>query len=322
MMDHIRDVEKGCVCKYILIGGCNYDCAYCSFPLKRPNIQEPEKTAVKILKTMGRYGFNGIFLTSTMGNDPERAMDLLIETARHIRTFYRGYLHIKILPGASRSQIKTAVMYGDRVSVNLEAPDSSRLSELSSLKDFRIDIIRRQRWIREEIKKCSKKVTQTTQMVVGAGDETDFEIIKSALAAYRDMGMARVYYSRFTPLKGSRLENRNAESRDRIRRLYRLDALIRLYGYSEKEIRSIFDENGNLVRADPKSLLASRTDINTADFKELLKIPGIGINCARKIIKERMRKNLCLKDLKAMGVNIRRAGAFISEHQKTLMDFK
>jgi len=277
---------------------------------------------MKILKTVGRYGFNGIFLTSTMGDDPEMAMDLLIETARHIRNFYRGYLHIKILPGVSRSQIKEAVMYGDRVSVNLEAPDRSRLSELSSMKDFRIDIIRRQRWIREEIRKCGKKVTQTTQMVVGAGGETDFEIIKSALTAYRDMGMARVYYSRFIPLKGSRLENRNAESRDRIRRLYHLDALIRLYGYSEKEIRSIFDENGSLINGDPKTLLASRIDINTADFKELLRIPGIGINCARKIIKERMKRNLCLKDLKALGVNIKRAGAFISVHQKTLMDFE
>ncbi len=315
------DIERGCVYKHVLIGGCSYDCAYCSFPSRKQKVHNPERTALRILETARKYGFRGIFLTSTMGDDPEKAMDLIIDTAECIRNFYRGYLHLKILPGASRSQIKTAVTYGDRVSINLEAPNGGRLSELSSMKDFRTDIIKRQRWIREEIERCGGKVTQTTQMVVGAGDETDLEIIESAYRAYRDMKMARVYYSRFIPLKNSRLENRNAESRERIRMLYRLDALIRLYGYSWREIQRVFDEKGNLLRDDPKFILARRIDIKTAGFRDLLRVPGIGIRHAEKIMKERGKRSLGLKDLKNMGVNIKKARAFISGFQRTLDEF-
>ena len=134
------------------------------------------------------------------------------------------------------------------------------------------------------------------------------------------MDVARVYYSRFIPLKNSRLEHKKPETRERVRRLYQLDALIRLYGYSEKEIDVLFNEEGNLIREDPKIALAKKVDINRAEFDELIRVPGIGFKCAERIIVARKNKNLSVKELRKLGVNIKKVQPFLSS-QTTLGDF-
>jgi predicted DNA-binding helix-hairpin-helix protein len=257
-------------------------------------------------------------------------MEDILETIRYLREIYkfRGYIHLKILPGASYEHIKQAVEWADRVSINLEAPSKSRLSELSGNKDYRIDILRRQTWIQRLQKRGLLPASQTTQFIVGAGEETDLEILSRLKWEYTHIGLKRGYFTAFDPIPGTPLEAKDTIPLWREHRLYQTDWLMRIYDFKFSEVKQVLTEDGFLPNNDPKRLLAERTldrpiDINEGTYSDLLRVPGIGPKSAARIIRLRKsgEKISSHKQLHDIGVVIRRADPFIvvkGKRQKTL----
>ncbi len=166
--------------------------------------------------------------------------------------------------------------YADRMSVNIEAPNQGRLAELTSIKDYKNDIIKRQKWI----KKINPRSGQTTQMIIGASDESDLEILDTSRYEYDKLGLAEVYYSGFTPFENTPLSDRPSESVSRENRLYKADRLLRDYNINLNQIEDIMD-NGFLPKGDPKihiadTIIDAPVDVNEAEFEELINVPGIG----------------------------------------------
>jgi len=248
---------------------------------------------------------NGVFISSAVNGDPEKVMERIIKAGELIRRGFGGYIHLKVMPGASREQIKRALEVANRVSINVETTSQSRISELSSVKDLKNDIMRRERWIHKEVEKCRKegrRRSHTTQLIAGVG-ETDYEIIGSMETHYRKFGVARLYYSPFTPIKGTPMEKRRKERRKRIVNLYRADALIRTYGFECKQIKEILVD-GMLPDEDPKMLIAEKLE-KLGKLKPIY-IPGIGRKTA-----ELLEKGYSFAELKRMGFSIKKAVAYV-----------
>lgn len=205
----------------------------------------------------------------------------------------------------------------DRVSMNLEAPSKSRLTELCPSKDYERDILTRQRYVRDLSKKVDLPAGQTTQMVVGAAEESDREIFDRLHFEYDVMDLRRVYFSAFAPVAGTAFEDREEEPRWREHRLYQVDWLYRVYKLDKKEILTAFDDDGFLRNKDPKMTIAkeffdSPIDPNSASFGELIRVPGIGPKSARRIALLRKKNRIeRMRDLAALGVVTRRAGPFL-----------
>jgi predicted DNA-binding helix-hairpin-helix protein len=267
-----------------MTNACSFDCSYCFNRCNSRRIYSytPEELARVFNQLYSSGQVDGLFLSSGSGADADATMRQMIDAVKLVRGPYRfkGYVHLKILPGVGKDSIKEAARYADRLSINIEAPTKQHLAKLSTTKDFDRDIVKRQEWIKE----AKPRAGQTTQMVVGACEETDLEILKAADGWYEDLGLRRVYYSAFTPLKGTPLEGREPESANRLRRLYNADFLMREYGIPFKEIGGIM-QGGYLPPGDPKALLALERfgkpiDINEAEFEDLIRIPGIGLKTA------------------------------------------
>jgi predicted DNA-binding helix-hairpin-helix protein len=256
----------------------------------------------------------------------------MVDVARQLRKEhgYQGYIHLKILPGASYDLIKRAMSLANRVSINIEAATSEGFDQLSSTKNFNTDILRRMKWITRLIKKDENLAPsgQTTQFIVGASDESDEDILKRVDWLNKKIDIKRSYFSAFNSMKGTPLENRAEPNPKRTGRLYQADHLINSYGFGLDEL--IFEENGNMkVELDPKySAALSNIDqfpieLNEASYKELLRVPGIGKISARRIIgfRRKGRNFKKLEELKDVGVNIKRAEIFIkleNSYQTTL----
>ncbi|MFH1125654.1 MAG: radical SAM protein [Candidatus Altiarchaeota archaeon] len=312
--------ESGCctLFKTLLSNKCSLDCKYCQNSTHRKQqavSYEPEELAKVFMHLHTSSGVHGLFISSAIAGDPDDTTQKMLEAVKLVRERYRfkGYVHFKILPGTSRELIRQAAFYADRLSINIEAPSRSRLDELSDIKDFHFDIIRRQRWIRE----VAPRMGQSTQMVVGAGDETDFEILDMAAWEYETMGLERVYYSGFTPIEGTPLESRVKTPDEREHRLYCVDYMMRKYGLMLEEFKDIMID-GNLPKGDPKMHIALRhfkkpVDLNHADYEDLIRIPGIGPISACRILhlknnKVEIRRRRQLVDI---GVSLKRAEPFI-----------
>ncbi len=329
--------DGGCMnlLKILYANICVHDCGYCAFShftrARRAKFS-PEELAGLFME-LHRDGYvEGLFLSSGVCGDSDSTMNEMIEAVRIIREKYgfSGYVHLKVLPGASYSTVREAVRLADRVSVNLEAPSSARLHELSSTKDFGADLLRRMKWISELGKRELLPSGHTTQFVVGGGGASDLEILRTVSWLYRKLGIRRAYYSAFTPIKGTRFESKPRTPKVRERRLYQADWLLRDYGFKLEEI--VFGDDENLpFDVDPKLAFALNNpslypiDINEATYEELLRVPGIGPKLARKIIslREREGKVRSIRVLAELGVPLKRTGAFISisgERQLRLSD--
>jgi predicted DNA-binding helix-hairpin-helix protein len=225
---------------------------------------------------------------------------------------YTGYIHLKLIPGASFEYIERAVELADRVSLNLEAPNQARLTELAPDKEFASNMWGRLAWAaelmqraRQEGRKAAKSIT--TQFVVGAVGESDRELLETVQRAHRDLGLWRAYFSAFHPIERSPLADAPAEDPTRALRLYQSDFMLRDYGFRYDELP--FDEQG-LLRRDktPKQAWAEGhlhepIEVNRASRATLLKIPGIGPRSADRIIQARREMKLRdLSQLKALGV--------------------
>ena len=310
--------------KVLLSNACANDCSYCvnraSNAFRRTTFSAEELAGSFLrLWESGRVG--GLFLSSGIIGGSDRTMERMIKTVEILRLKhrFRGYIHLKILPGAGYSLVERAVQLATRVSVNVEAPNQKRLTRIATGKDFKEDLLLRMQWAHDLIaqREGHGAKSQTTQFVVGAADETDREILEQTDQLYRGMDLARVYFSAFQPIAGTPLENRPPAPPLREHRLYQADFLLRKYGFRFSEL--IFDQGGNLHEAiDPKTVWARShpeffpLEINRAGREELLRVPGIGPASARKIISSRMSNRFHnLEELRGAGVWIGRAAPYV-----------
>jgi putative DNA modification/repair radical SAM protein len=321
--------------KILLTNVCIFDCAYCvsrkSNDIKRAafTVQEVVDLTINFYR---RNYIEGLFLSSGIFKDADTTMERLVLIAKKLRNEekYNGYIHLKTIPGASDELMKEAGMYADRLSVNIELPTENGLKLLAPEKD-RKDMIQPMNFIKERIvqfteeKKSLQSVPkfvpagQSSQMIIGATNETDLQIIQTADQLYRTFSLKRVYYSGYVPvLKDNRLPSLDtAVPMIRENRLYQADWLMRFYGFKAMEI--VTKQQPDLdLEIDPKLSWALRNlhvfpiDINKADLQFILRVPGIGINSAHKIIAARKFASLTWEGLKKIGIAINRAKYFIS----------
>jgi predicted DNA-binding helix-hairpin-helix protein len=262
----------------------------------------------------------GLFLSSGVVKDPDTTMELLLQTARILREKegFGGYLHLKVIPGASKAAVEEAARLADALSLNLEAPKKQYFTLLSQRKRFE-DLITLSRYLAQL--KESFKFSHTTQLVVGAAGESDEDLIRITEALYHKLGLNRVYFSAYQPgcgrpeLPGETLARR-LDLRTREHRLYQVDFLLRRYGFKAQEIPLV---NGFLdLEIDPKTAWARAhpeffpVNVNRASYEELLRVPGIGPTLAKRILK--LRRERRLRDLSGLGPEsfISRARPYVS----------
>jgi len=315
--------------KTLLTSVCERNCFYCPFrsgrDFRRASFR-PDEFANTFM-TLHRAGaVDGIFLSSGVFNSGFQTQDKLLDTAeilRH-RMNYRGYLHLKIMPGAERSQVERSMQLADRVSINLEAPNTEKLSRLAPRKQFIEELLQPLRWI-DEIRRSQPAYkgwnghwpSSVTQFVVGAVGDTDLELLSTTEFLYQNLRLKRAYFSAFNPIPETPLENQPATPQVRENRLYEASFLLRDYGFGLEELP--FDGSGNLPQnTDPKLAWAQANlnerpvEINRADRHELLRVPGIGPKGANAIITARRRNRLqALAELRSLGINPKRAAPFI-----------
>jgi predicted DNA-binding helix-hairpin-helix protein len=247
-------------------------------------------------------------------------MARMIRTVEIVRRKYGfpGYVHLKILPGASFDAVERAMRVATRVSVNLEAPSPERLARIAPGKDFHADLVQRMGWVRSILEQGSTRcVDHTTQFVVGAADESDSEILSLTERLYGKMKLKRAYYSAFQPVEEEVHEGRRPTPTLREHRLYQADFLMRRYGFAFEELS--FDTGGNLhVETDPKRVWASKhperfpVEINRASREELMRVPGIGPRSARRIVTRRVKEKYhSLEELKGAGAVVGWAAPYI-----------
>ena len=320
--------------KILMTNNCIYDCAYC---LNRRSNDKPRAifTVNEIVNlTMDFYRRNyieGLFLSSAVIASPDYTMELLIQVVEKLRYTekFHGYIHLKAIPGANPALIERAGRLADRLSVNLElpseqslkllAPDKTKQNLLLPMHQIHRGILER----REEqalIKKAPLFVPagQTTQMIVGASGESDLQILRLSSALYNKFSMKRVYFSAYVPINSdSRLPQIAKPPMLRENRLYQADWLMRFYGFDAAEL--LDDRNPNFdPDYDPKIIWAVRhpeqfpVEINTASYQQLIRVPGLGIRCAQRIVSARRTARLDFEDLIRMKVSLKRAQYFIT----------
>ncbi|MFQ5868207.1 MAG: putative DNA modification/repair radical SAM protein, partial [bacterium] len=302
---------------------CENNCFYCVNRKDRdcPRVEfAPQELASLFLEYYKKRWVKGLFLSSAINVSPNASQEKMLETLKILRQRYnyRGYIHCKILPGVDIGLIEASGRLADRLSINLEAPNQRCLSELTPDKNYHRELLDGLRKIASFHGKHPLKAGVTTQLVVGAADDEDREILSLSHKLYKDYNLRRVYYSAFTPEEDTPLENLRPCSPLREFRLYQADFLLRKYNFSAEEL--IFDNNGNLyVDKDPKLVWALSNmerfpvEINKASFEELIKVPGIGRISAGRILQ--VRKNTKLKELeqlKRLSVVTKRARRFIT----------
>jgi putative DNA modification/repair radical SAM protein len=333
---HTWTADGRCVSllKILLTNICIYDCAYCvnrrSSDVRRA-VLTPDEVADLTINFYRRNYIEGLFLSTGVIRNPDYTMELLIETVRKLREdrLFNGYIHLKVVPGADLQLVERAGRYADRMSVNIElptreslallAPDKTRENILSPMRRMH-ELIGKAREERKVIRRTPPFVPagQSTQLVVGATPETDLQIVRLAEGLYSRLNLKRVYYSAFIPVNsGGNLPALAGPPLLREHRLYQADWLMRFYGFSSHEL---LDEEHPLLdtEVDPKVGWALRhlhlfpVEVNRAAYEVLLRIPGIGVRSARRIMRARRVQHLAVDDLKKIGVVMKRAQYFLT----------
>lgn len=285
---------------------CQNHCRYCAFQRQR-NCQRtsvsPEEMAQAFTSAWQRRLVDGLFLSSGIVNNAEITMTRMLDTVTILRQKenYQGYLHLKIMPGASASCISQAAKLANRISLNIEVPTEEDLKCLSPDKDLKKGFFYTLSLIKSELQKRffrgQRNPSLTTQFVVGAAQETDKEIIQKTHLLYKNFRLARVFYSAFRPVLDTPLQDQPAESLTREYRLYQADFLLRFYQFQPWEIP--LDSQGFLAEhQDPKMIWAQNhpelypINLNQASYPQLLKVPGVGPTLAQKIVNLRRQKKI------------------------------
>lgn len=329
--------------KILLTNACVYDCAYCAN--RRSNdarrvLLTPAEVAELTIGFYRRNCIEGLFLSSGVVRTPDYTMELLIEAIRTLREAHRfnGYIHVKVVPGADLLLVERAGRYADRVSVNMELPTRESLALLAPDKS-REAIVTPMRRVGELIvqTKAERKVSravppfapagQSTQLIVGASGENDLQIVRLSAGLYDRLAMKRVYYSAFVPVnRDSRLPAPlDTPPLLREHRLYQADWLLRYYGFAPEEILN--DERPFLdLELDPKADWALRhlelfpVEVNRAPYEVLLRVPGIGVRSAQRIVRARRSGHLAIDTLARLGVVMKRASYFVTARGRFAAD--
>lgn len=321
--------------KIMLTNYCIYDCAYCinrrSNDIRRATFTVQELVDLTIEFYRRNY-IEGLFLSSGVINNPDYTMERMVRVIKNLRTVQRfnGYIHMKSIPGASQELISEAGLYADRMSVNLEIPTEVNLKLLAPEKDHR-SVYKPMRYIQQGMQQSIEDrrkfrsaprfvpAGQSTQMIVGATNERDKDILRVSSILYQQTQMRRVYYSGFIPVNSydTRLPALKQAPLVRENRLYQADWLMRFYQYRADEI--VDDAYPDLdLEIDPKLAWALRhpemfpVDINKADYAMILRVPGIGIKSAQYIVTSRRHGKLNASHLKKIGVVMKKAQYFIT----------
>lgn len=331
--------------KILLTNDCCYDCVYCVNRVGNDTERATFSPDEVCTLTMGFYRRNyieGLFLSSAVYRNPSYTMELIYETVLRLRTVYHfhGYIHVKAIPGADPQLIQQTGFLVDRMSCNLELPTAEGLRSLAPNKPRR-QLLKPMRQIQQQITVSKHEVAlyrhaqpfvpagQSTQMIIGATGESDYQIMSVSEALYGRFKMKRVFYSAYVGVnEDSRLPAVGTmPPLLREHRLYQADWLIRFYGFKAAELLSKRQPNFNLL-LDPKCDWAVRhleafpVEVMTADYYQLLRVPGIGVNSARRICRARRYGGLRFEDLKKMGVVLKRAMYFITCQGRVYMPFR
>ena len=333
---HSWSADGRCVSllKILMTNYCIYDCKYC-ISRKSNDIERAILTPDEIVRlTINFYRRNyieGLFLSSGVIKNADYTMEQMIAVAKKLRLEenFNGYIHMKVIPGASRELIHEIGLYVDRVSVNIELAENKALKLLAPDKkptdiSTSMGLIRKNQIQNIEEKKLFKSTPsfipagQTTQMIIGAGGESDFAILNRSENLYKNFGLKRVYYSAYVPVnKSGILANTDAVPMVREHRIYQADWLLRFYNFKAEEI---LDEKNPFIDPllDPKANWAVQNwhlfpmEINRASYKDLIRIPGIGVTSAKRIVMVRRHNVIKYEHLKKLGVVIKRAKYFIT----------
>jgi putative DNA modification/repair radical SAM protein len=330
--------------KILFTNHCIYDCAYC-VSRRSNDVKRAAFTVGEVVElTLGFYRRNyieGLFLSSGIFKDADTTTEKLVRVARELREThnFHGYIHLKVIPGASKELLEEAGRHADRLSVNLEIPTEPSLKKVAPEKDFasvhapmgflnaRIAESKQERKVTRNAPKFSPG-GQSTQIVVGATPEDDRTVLNVAGDLYRDKGLRRVYYSGYVPISSdARVPQIDRAPIVREHRLYQADWLLRFYGFSVDEI--VDDDHSNLpLDIDPKTAYAIRNphlypiDVNRASLEMLLRVPGVGHKSAKRIIAGRRYGRIRWEHLKRFGVVLKRAKYFIEVpgHRSSLLE--
>jgi len=323
---------KSTLFKTLISNVCTNDCKYCplreQMDIRRCSLR-PEETAKVFLDYYRQRKVFGLFLSSGVLGSADATMDRLNAVAGLLRKKYgfRGYIHLKIIPGASDAAIEEAISLASTVSLNIETPGEKNLAKLSEKKKYIKDII-------EPIKLISRltgrgmkyeKVKQTTQFIVGAAGESDAEIVKFMFGLYDRLKMHRVYFSAYQKglgdesITGEQVgPERPTDVFVREHRLYQVDFLLRKYGFAESDM--VFEKNGNLsLTVDPKETWAQRhpeffpVNVNRASRFELLRVPGLGPVTVRRLLERRRAiKIRGIGDIGKVGARLEKARKYLA----------
>jgi len=323
---HTFTADGRCVSllKVLLTNYCIYDCAYC-INRKSNEIQRaafsPRELADITINFYKRNYIEGLFLSSGIIDNEDHTMNLLLRTLKILRNEYKfnGYIHVKLIPGSDERLIEQVVALANRVSSNIELPSDNSLKLLApnKTKEMVLQPLKLARDI--SLEKDTKPIGMSTQLIVGATPESDKDILKLSSTLYDKALLKRVYYSAYIPVNDDKnlpsIINKPPLLREH--RLYQADWLLRFYQFSWDEIVNDFTPNLD-EDLDPKSFWALNNlqyfpmEINKASLDELIRIPGIGIRGAHKILRTRRYKSLDFEDLIKLKISLKRAKYFIT----------
>ncbi|WP_299819568.1 putative DNA modification/repair radical SAM protein [uncultured Pontibacter sp.] len=326
--------------KILLTNHCIFDCAYCvtrkSNDIKRAafTVQEVVDLTINFYR---RNYIEGLFLSSGIFKNADYTMERLVRIAKKLRQEekFNGYIHLKTIPGASDELIKEAGLYADRLSVNIELPSEMSLQQLAPEKNY-AEILQPMGSIKNQLIQAKEEKVlfksapafapagQSTQLIVGASAENDHQILQLSNQLYKDYSLKRVYYSGYVPISSdNRLPIITEPPIIRENRIYQADWLMRFYGFNVQEI--VDEQNPHLdLDIDPKLGWALRNrhmfpvEMNTADYEMILRVPGIGVKSAKKIVSARRFTPLNFENLRQMGVVLKRAKYFITCQTKSM----
>ena len=321
--------------KILFTNQCIYDCHYCVNRRSNDTVRTsftPEEVCRLTMEFYRRNYVEGLFLSSGVLDTPDYTMELLYQTLYRLRRIHRfnGYIHVKAIPGADPELIERVGFLADRMSVNLELPTAEGLKKLAPHKS-RKTILGPMKQIQQQRDQNKEELVlyrhaprfvpagQSTQMIIGALGESDYQIVSVAESLYKNFSLKRVFYSAFVAVNEDKDLPMSLSGPPLLRehRLYQADWLMRFYGFRASELLSEKHPDFNLL-LDPKADWAVShleffpVEINRADYYELLRVPGIGYTSARRIVGARRTHSLDFQDLKRMGVVLKRALYFIT----------
>lgn len=309
--------------RVLMSSNCAWNCAYC--PLRAANdvpraALTPAELAEIFLPRYAAGAVQGLFVSTAVDGGVNTAVQQMLDGVELLRKqhTYTGYVHVKLLPGATPGDIERAAGLADRVSINLEAPSAAHLARISPERSWDVDLVERLRWAADWQRAGKLSSGLATQFVVGAAGERDTDLLSASSWLYSELGLRRVYFGAFRPVIGTPLEETAATPQVRVTRLQQADWMLRQYGFHHAELP--FDPAGHLpLHLDPKLAFALANparfpvELNTAGPEQLLRVPGLGpVSVARILRLRRLHRFRDLVHLHTLGPQARKAVDFVT----------